>query len=425
MNCRHTLNSAASLAASITLLAVVVGASLTGAAAASITFSPAEGLLSDTVAVRLTGLRPGARVTVTAVTAVAGQWKATATFLVDASGEVALDRQAPLAGTYQGVNAMGLFTSGQRVEGSAPREAPDVREAVVTTFHLEMEGTAVTTAEYRRRWCPAGVHIRPLQEDGLVGEFYQPVAAGVRPAILVLGGSDGGIERYHAAGLAAQGYAVLALAYFRAPTLKDELVEIPIEYALKAIAWLKRQPTVDVDRLGILGRSRGTELAFLVAASMPELRAVVAFAPSNVTWAGVGKHNAGRPAWLHQGRALPTADPATTADTLRAAGASHPAAIPIERSQAAYFLVTGSDDRIWPRGAAPVMAEMVVARLAAHRHSFPVEHWTYARAGHSIGMFQLPGPILSGGGGLPEANATAVADLTPRLFAFLKKHLRP
>ena len=83
-----------------------------------------------------------------------------------------------------------------------------------------------------------------------------------------------------AAHLAARGYAALALAYFGTEHLPPTLAEIPLEYFETALAWLARQPEVDPDRLGVAGVLRGGELALLLGATFPALRAVVADVPS-------------------------------------------------------------------------------------------------------------------------------------------------
>ena len=395
------------------------------ASAAKIQCSPPEGLLNDTVAVRISGLTPGSQVTVLADTVLLGRWRARATFIVDGTGTIDVTRQAPIEGTYRGIDAMGLFTSGKALSESTTQNlpAPDIRDQITTTIGIEREGIVIATATCQRRFMPPAVGTRDVREDGLVGEFFQPTGTGRRPGLVVLGGSEGGIDRYGAAGLAARGYAVLALAYFRMPSLPAELVNIPLEYPLKAVAWLRRQPDVDANRVGLYGGSRGAELALVVASLSREIRAVVAFAPSSVTWAGVGPHNAGRPSWTLSGRGLPMVSVPFTLDTFRAAGTMNPAAIPVEESRAAMFLVSGGEDRVWPIKVGPFMGDMIVARLKAHKSRPHVEHWSYPGAGHSIRMFYLPGTILSGGGGTPEANAAAVADLAPRLFRFLRRYL--
>lgn len=408
----------------------VVGESGPGRLAAqapvpAIECSPREALLNDTVAVRLSGLTPGSEVAVVADTVLAGTWRAQATFLVDPTGTIDVARQAPIEGTYRGVDAMGLFTSGQAANDPGNRNPPppDVRDEIVTTLRVEREGTVLATATCGRRFMSPAVRTREVREAGLVGELFEPAGAGPHPALLVLGGSEGGIDRYNGAGLAARGYAALSLAYFRAPSLPPELVEIPVEYPLTALAWLRRQPGVDAARVGVFGSSRGAELALVVASMSPDIRAVVAFAPSSVTWAGVGPQNAGRPSWTLGGQGLPMVAVPFTLDTFRAAGTTNDAAIQVEKSRAAMFLVSGGEDRVWPIKVAPVMGDLIVARLEARQYPFPVEHWSYPGAGHSIRTFYLPGAILSGGGGAPEANAAAVADLGPRLFVFLGRNL--
>ncbi len=76
---------------------------------------------------------------------------------------------------------------------------------------------------------------------------------------------------------------MLALAYFGLENLPPELYEIPLEYLETAIRWMSNQPTVNADRLAVVGGSRGGELALLLGATFPKLRAVVACVPSGVT----------------------------------------------------------------------------------------------------------------------------------------------
>src|SRR5512140_2147123 len=98
-----------------------------------------------------------------------------------------------------------------------------------------------------------------VREHNLVANFFPPITNEPAPAILLLGGSDGGIET--ASNLApllhAHGYAVLALAYFAIDPLPALLEEIPLEYFEHAIQWLQAQPTVLADRIGVIGISKG------------------------------------------------------------------------------------------------------------------------------------------------------------------------
>ncbi len=392
----------------------------------TIRFTPAEGLMTDVVTIRISGLRPDAQVVVSATMQLAGSWRSHATFIADRRGEVRLDRHRPIEGTYTGIDPMGLWWAMEPeppAPGAAPPGPPDIREPVVTTFRVELDGTTIATGTYRRWLAKPNVRITDVRDGGLVGQLFEPAGRGPYPAVLVLGGSEGGMDQYAAAGFASRGYVALALAYFRAESLSKELVNIPLEYFLNATDWLQRQRSVDPQRLAIFGKSRGSEAALLLASIATHYRVVIANAPSSVSGAGVGKHNADKPAWTYRGEPIPFAPNDTTVAALRAGIDTAHGSIPIERSHAAVFLVSGGEDRVSRPGASTLMGDLLIDRLKQSKHPYPYEHLSYANAGHSFGMFFLPGPIVAGGGGSPEGNARAGADSTPKLFSFLRQNL--
>lgn len=76
---------------------------------------------------------------------------------------------------------------------------------------------------------PGGVRVT---DHGLLGNFYPRMKAGVGPAILLLGGSEGGLGGVRSAqALVAQGYSVFSLAYFGDPGLPQHLRLVPLEYS--------------------------------------------------------------------------------------------------------------------------------------------------------------------------------------------------
>jgi dienelactone hydrolase len=416
----------------ITLLLISLGAD---PAAPQLRFSPTEGLMNAPVSIEASGLRPGSRITVTARMTMFGNWRSHATFVVDQTGRVRLDRDAPVDGTYTGIDGMGLFWATvpePAADGAPPPPPPDVRAPVLTTFDIEAEGRTIASATYKRWWVRPDVRITDVRTDGLIGKFFEPQTTGrPHPAILVLSGSEGGTNDYAAAGLAAKGYAALALAYFRrrparegdSDSLPNELVNIPLEYFLKATDWLQHQKSVDPRRLAIFGGSRGAEAALLVASIDPRYRVVIAYAPTSVSAAGIGKQNADKPSWTYRGEPIPFAPNNLTVAALRAGIDPAHGSIPIERSHAAIFLASAGDDWISRGRAATVMGDLLIDRLKQFRYPYPYQHLSYAHAGHMFGMFFLPGPILAEGGGTPRANAAAGADSTPRMLAFLKQNL--
>jgi dienelactone hydrolase len=187
---------------------------------------------------------------------------------------------------------------------------------------------------------------------------------------------------------------------------------------------------VDRSRIAVVGHSKGAEAALLLAVRHPELRAVVAGAPSSVVWAGVSWSNPINPAssWTSGGKPLPSLPYALVRpwrsigwgyeQGLKHVARHRDAAIPIERVQVPVLLVCGDADTLWP--SCP-MARSLRARRA------DVTVLEYEHAGHAAF-----GPKLREGdpdltdhwsGGTATANNRARAQSWPRVLAFLHDHL--
>ncbi len=126
---------------------------------------------------------------------------------------------------------------------------------------------------------------------------------GKRPAVIALGGSEGGSRMVSASAalLASHGFAVLALPYYSPPGfgvngptapevagLPTAFADIPVDRLDAARAWLAQQPEVDASRIALYGVSKGAEFALLAASRMAWPKAVVAIVPSDVVWEGWG-----------------------------------------------------------------------------------------------------------------------------------------
>jgi dienelactone hydrolase len=293
----------------------------------------------------------------------------------------------------------------------------------------------------------------PARAEGLVGELFVPTHAAATGGVVVLGGSEGGLDHaaHIAAWLACHGVAGLALAYFGVDGLPRSLAGIRVEYVLTAARWLKRHPTVGDAGVGLLGVSRGAELALLAGSLSTDVRPVVGFAASHIRWPGVSP-GAASPvaAWTYRGAelayGLPSRPSWTRADAARVLVTKGlfldaladqdriaAATTEIERIHGPVLLVSGGDDAIWP---SQLFAELAMSRLADRLHLFADEHLNYPHAGHGVGT--LPGlavqPTLRSQahtrltyqlGGSGAANARSGADAWPRVLAFLARHLRP
>jgi dipeptidyl aminopeptidase/acylaminoacyl peptidase len=269
------------------------------------TVTPASALADVPVSVIVSGLPAGARtrVTATATDSSGVPWQSSADFQAGADGKVSLARK-PLSG-YPTADAMGLFQLMTPTRGNAVLFAGD--RTLDVTLRASVDGKVVAQATARRRGPEdLGVRRKDLRPvtDGVYGTLFLPADTSARrPALVVFGGSEGGLstERY-AAMLAANGYPAIALAYFKEPGLPATLTRVPLEYFARALRLLRAEPGVDPDRVLVQGTSRGGEAALLVGATYPDLvHGVVAGVPSS----RVGSTpNGSTPAWTLDGRPL-------------------------------------------------------------------------------------------------------------------------
>lgn len=286
---------------------------------------------------------------------------------------------------------------------------------------------------------PPGETGRRITDDGLLANYFP--AGPKAPAVLLLGGSEGGLPRPTnevAKALQAEGFSVLHLSYYRGPGQNPHAELIPLEYFDTALAWLRRQPEVDSGRTGIAGISKGAEAALLVAIRHPELKAVIAAVPSSVVWPGIVLERTTRPiasSWSEGGKPLPhlrhvpydASRGGTMADnyakSLEALPQQQDAVIPVERIAARILLVCGEQDKAWP--SCP-MSRQIQHRLREHRRP-EATLLAYKTAGHRAFGLPLPSDdprFASAIAEFPDLNVV-LADSWKHTVAFLKASLGP
>lgn len=250
----------------------------------------------------------------------------------------------------------------------------------------------------------------------------------------------------------------LSLAYFGSDNLPASLIEIPVEYFVEAVTWLRARPETSRSELGVLGFSRGAEAALLTGVTCTDVRAVVALVPGTLTGGGISGSDftaMAKPAWTLHGKPLPLLPPAwdpvsmkeaqeaftmgrplaARAGILRSLESAgdrvNDVAIRVEETRGAILLMSGEDDQLWPSSR---FAEIAEERLKAAKFPYPFEHRRYPNAGHFACLPpNLPAatatarhpvvPMLFAFGGTSQGNAAASVDLWPRITAFLRTHL--
>lgn len=279
-----------------------------------------------------------------------------------------------------------------------------------------------------------------LLSKGLVGRFRTSAGKTRSPALLILGGAEGGLETADelAKDFVGEGFATLALAYFGASPLPAMLGEIPLEYFHKAINWLCETPSVESSCVGVVGHSKGAEAALLIGATAHQVRAVVAYAPSHVTWQALNWKSPPQSSWSYQGTPLPFVRYVRSdewrqpgglrrfyAASLEAnPGAAREAEIPVERTRGGILLVSGGEDCMWPSSD---MAQSIVQRLRASHFSYAHQHLDYTDAGHAIAGLRNTPSVVKGPwgelhlGGTDAANTSARLDAWRNALRFLKE----
>jgi dienelactone hydrolase len=419
------------------VLAVVSATSCSGTGSgnsspARIVATPSTALFDAPVSVTITGLPTGAPTAVTATTQDfrGATWSSTAMFTADGSGRLSLS-QPSTGGSYRGPDPMGLFETlapahppANNITGVSPFPFP--AKNIDVAMAANVNGRTVASTTVTRDRVPADPTKLTLAATGLYGSLYLPIQpSGPKPAVLVLGGSEGGLSTsLQAALLAAHGYPALALAYFGAPGLPATLHNIPLEYFVTALKLLVTQPGVDPQHVLVWGDSRGSEAALLLGAHYPQLvHGVIATVPSGVVNAGYPPTEPPQPAWTLGGAPLPFA---TRGDYERHdITATSNVVIPVEQIDGPIFLLCAGQDRVW-RSCAYTRA--ISTRLSANHFIHPVTALTYPAAGHLAGgllpylpFTGAPSPTdtLTKTGGTELADEQAQADAWPQLLTFL------
>lgn len=377
-----------------------------------------------------------------------------ASFVADSEGKVVLDHQAPIHGTYRGIDGMALFWSMEPVARNALTHVLDEKygqpgfraelSPQTSVLLLEIHDEIVAHQAVTRHWTSDEIGKHTLREAGLIGSFFYNKDLMPRPGIIVVGGSEGGMNEKTAALLASHGFSVFALAYFGVENLQKQLRDIPLEYVESAIQWLQKRSEVQAGGLGIHGTSRGSELALWSAALFPEITAVVSLNGSAVSFSGIvpwSNDPALPPAWTYRGQPLPYLQPdnpvelANECKEMWTSQKGNPfrrwhdglsanadwlenATIPLEKINGEVLMISGSADESWDSAA---LSERGLRRKIQNDPAATSKHLIYDGAGHYIGIPYLR--AISSNQVRQQHLAQASVDSWTRTIGFFKQRL--
>lgn len=315
---------------------------------------------------------------------------------------------------------------------------------------LVLIGSAAAYFFIAKPWIPPIIVMDPpngavrINSNGVLGNYFAIKDGKKHPAVLIFGGSEGGISKQvsdMAIEINKAGFNVLNISYFRAENQNPELIQVPLETFDNALDFLATQNEVDAKNLAIIGASKGGEAALIVASRHPEIKVIVSGMPSAVIWAGFSWHDTDgsfknmKSSWTLAGKEVPflpfgdinskEKNENTYSLGLKEIGKHQDAIIPIEKSKAKILLVCGESDKLWP--SCP-MANMIESRAKAYSGPM-VEILSYKDAGHGVfGPIVDPKKFSSSQiaffGGSVEGNAKARQDSFPKTIAFLQNNLK-
>ena len=293
----------------------------------------------------------------------------------------------------------------------------------------------------------SGVKARTINENGIQANYFVKTNTKRSTSIVLIGGGQWG--DYWGQQFANRGYSGLSLPYTQREGLPKLPEEINLEYFEKALAWLKKQPEVDPNKIIVMGASRNAELALLLASVFPRsISGVVAYAPSAVSWSNtVLPYNSNelKSSWKYKGLDIPYVPMDKISGNqlnsinmleywnkgLQKADFIGQAAIKVEKINGPILLFSGKDDQVWPSS---IMADMIEKRLETNTFEHSFQNIKYENAGHLISSnpddntSYRTGTIKISGkdyeyeyGGNDEGNFKAKRDAKLKLMEFLEK----
>lgn len=368
--------------------------------------APIISLWDQNIPIRVTGLCPDETVQlVLTVNDDAGvTWRSVATYWPDQTGEICTSTSSSIAGTYFGIQEMGLFWSMQAEHSSYVFNKRTVKPVVFVIEAKQREKN--TRLNIERHVISEHVRRYEVREEGVIGTFFQPTELTNTPVLLVLGGSDGGLDETTAGMLSNYGYATMALPYFRYGHLPAKLYDIPLEYFYNAVRWLSKREGVDNTKIGVYGRSKGGELALLLASQLSEIRYVASHVGGGIVFQGLGlKRLRVSSSWSLGGESipfkrLPLYKPSIVwqllkekmkgksmsphhvyEEALESIRPHDQSIIPVEKVNGPIFLTSGTADGVWP---STKMNNEMMNRLRVKGYRYEYNHLALEGAGHDL-----------------------------------------
>ncbi|XP_049930939.1 acyl-coenzyme A thioesterase 5-like isoform X2 [Epinephelus moara] len=365
------------------------------------------------------------------------EFSSSATYKADGNGEINLERDPSLSGSYVGVEPMGLLWS-MRADVLHKRfqKNKSLNPHVVkfSVHEEEGEGRMLAEATNERLVMGDGVSRRPVKEGNIRGVLFTPPGGGPFPAVLDLYTFGGGLSEKRASLLASRGFVVLTVALYGHDDMARNITEVHLDYFEEAIEFLRKQDKVGSRGVGVISLSKSADLALSVASYLPDVEATVWIngCCANTLLPLYYKRSQIHPGLMFDGsKMIPTESGAfnckyATHNPL--AEENKATLIPIEQAKGRFLFVASEDDLNWD---SKTSVDIMVERLKRHgKQNF--ESVCNPGAGHYLEPPYGPycpssfhgvvgKPVLWGGE--PRSHAAAEVHLWKKIQEFFTTHL--
>ncbi|SCZ07630.1 Acetyl esterase/lipase [Alkaliphilus peptidifermentans DSM 18978] len=380
-----------------------------------IILSSTNQLIDQNVNLQITGLKPNQQVKIRAEMQddVERTWHSYAIFTSDHEGRINLEKVAPDEGFYTNCDPNGLLWSMQLKESNV--YFPPIFLKMSTRSHkvslyLLVEDEVKDKREVQFNFTNSDTEEENI-ENPIIGKLFKPKEKNNLPAVIIIGGSTGGLlwAEQMAALLSTKGYATLALNYFdiQNDNLPSELIEIKIEYFKKALNWLEGKSEIDKNNISIMGISKGAELSLLFGSYFSKhLASIIAYVPSSHVFEGISmdEHQT-KSSWTYNNYPIDfvkyPVDTKFSKDMnpmdIRkihdaALNTSTPkqlesARIPIEKIESPILMISGEKDTTW---SSSTMCKDMMQTLEKNNNLYQSKHLYFNNMGHTFFLPNLP-----------------------------------
>ncbi|KAK2822757.1 hypothetical protein Q5P01_022822 [Channa striata] len=403
-------------------------------------------LYDEPVQVKVAGLRSRQVVTIRATsTDERGVvFRSSGTYRADGSGEIDLERDPSLGGSYVGVEPMGLLWSMKpdtlhkrfQINSSLNTHVVkfSVHEEEEEGEEEEGEGRMLSEATNERVLIREEVSRVPIRDGNLRGVLFTPPGEGPFPAVLDLYILGGGLSERRASLLASRGFVVLTVVVHGYDDMPKNIKEVHLEYFEEAIKFLRKQDKVGNKAVGVLSLSKTADVALSIASYLSDVKATVwinGCCANTVLPLCYKKSHILPPLMFDTSKMIPTESGASMGKYVLhnpLAEENKSTLIPIEQAKGSFLFAAAEDDLNWDSKA---HMDAMVERLKRHgKENF--ESVSYPGAGHYL---EPPyGPYCPSSfhavvgryvlwGGEARSHAAAEVHLWKKVQEFFRTHL--